>query len=297
MYLVEIPKVDRDERIGSVFNGLFKVINATESASSKSVVWDFKGTSFFHPFFLAPLAIYKERVGVKVSCYNISDYLGRYFNLIHFGDILNVGANDDLKAMLLPYINKTYTPICKFSLKDEYCADNVQSVIQSIIKQQSNYEEKVHTPLAYMLGELVCNMSQHSRSEYGYMYSQMSKRDKCINLCLADNGITVYGSFVSSERYKENITGEADALKLANEGHSTKGGDKRGFGIISSRQLLVDGMKGSFFMLSGGAFYRYENGVENYVELPKSIFWNGTVVLLRIPTRVGKDFNFYNYVN
>lgn len=221
---IHIPKVDRNERIGSVFNELFKVINATENAKEIPVVWDFRDASFFHPFFLAPLAIYKGG-GNAISFVNVSSVLSSYFNLIHFDSIFEIKECDDLYVPLSPYISRTYTPICKFSLKDEKNVDNMQSVLQHIIKRQSNYGEEVHTPLSYMLGELVCNMSQHSRSDYGYIYAQLSRHDGCINLCLADDGITVHGSYIAANKYTDKIGGEADALKLANTGYSTKGDD------------------------------------------------------------------------
>ena len=59
--IIEIPCVDRDERIGSAFNHLFSVINQTENCAEDKVKWDFKKSSFSHPFFLAPLALYKKK--------------------------------------------------------------------------------------------------------------------------------------------------------------------------------------------------------------------------------------------
>lgn len=56
---MEIPSVGRDERIGSTFNYLFSVIYQTENISGGHVVWNFNNASFFHPFFLAPLALYR----------------------------------------------------------------------------------------------------------------------------------------------------------------------------------------------------------------------------------------------
>lgn len=44
--MVHIPNVNRDERIGSAFNYLFKVIQETESIFEDKVIWDFKGDLF-----------------------------------------------------------------------------------------------------------------------------------------------------------------------------------------------------------------------------------------------------------
>lgn len=296
MPTIRIPKVDRDERIGSVFNELFKVINATENSKENVIVWDFGGTSFFHPFFLAPLSIYRTNCGKDVQCVNIPEYLKSYFNLIHFEKMFDIEQKDFLVQQLNDYLGKTYLPICKFPLTDKLMVDNIQEILQRVIKRQSDYGSKIHVPLSFLLGELICNISEHSKSKYGYIYSQVSKRDGCINLCIADSGITIYGSYVGNKDYAEEINSEADAMKLAMTGHSTKDSNERGFGLSSSKRLLVNGLKGSFFVLSGGAFYRYENDKENYVELPDGLGWNGTIILMKVPTSAGDNFNFYNYL-
>lgn len=41
MNVVSIPYVPREERIGSVFNELFRVINETENYRGAEIVWDF----------------------------------------------------------------------------------------------------------------------------------------------------------------------------------------------------------------------------------------------------------------
>lgn len=63
---IVIPEVSQDNRIGSVFNYLFYVINETES-SEDPVVWDFSGVRFLHPFLIAPLSIYKHRSPVPIE--------------------------------------------------------------------------------------------------------------------------------------------------------------------------------------------------------------------------------------
>ena len=100
--------------------------------------------------------------------------------------------------------------------------------------------------------------------------------------------------------FQDEINGdEAMALKLANEGKSTKNlpnAENRGYGITSSKDMLVDGLKGSFFMLSGGAFHRSDSGGDIYINLPPDITWRGTVVLLRIPDRLPQNFDYTEYM-
>ena len=65
--------------------------------------------------------------------------------------------------------------------------------------------------------------------------------------------MTVYGSYVKTGRHMDDIgTNEAEALKMANHGVSTKNrpdAENRGYGISTSKNMLVKGMGGAFFML------------------------------------------------
>ena len=59
--IVRIPKATEEVRIGYSFNYMIKVIAETEAADA--VLWDFADVTYLHPFFLAPLAIYKNTSG------------------------------------------------------------------------------------------------------------------------------------------------------------------------------------------------------------------------------------------
>ncbi len=299
--IVEIPSVGRDERIGSTFNYLFSVIYQTENISGGHVVWNFNNASFFHPFFLAPLALYRSRCEKKITYVNVPYAVERYFDVVHFDEFLYVDDKTDFNEALNTYLDKSYTPICRFDL----CKTNVdalQTVLQNIIEKQSSASKEIKTPLSYFLGELICNINQHSCGKYGYVFSQcLSKKERCINLCIADDGITIYGSYVRAKKYLEQIgDNEAEALRLANEGYSTKDlpdCESRGFGISTSKSMLVDGLGGSFFMFSGGAFHRHDchNG-SVYIKLPDAIHWTGTIILMRIPINVPEGFDYMEYV-
>ena len=59
--VVKIPHIAEELRIGYSFNYLIKVIAETDA--DEAVQWDFSDANFLHPFFLAPLAIYKNTSG------------------------------------------------------------------------------------------------------------------------------------------------------------------------------------------------------------------------------------------
>lgn len=296
--VIHIPNVDRDERIGSAFNHLFQVIQQTDNCCMNDLCWDLSNTSFFHPFFLAPLVIYKQRCEKNVICINRPIRITGYLDLVYFENPLLVDAGSNMKEVLEPYISRTYLPVCQFDLHKSNI-DDLQSILQRIIKTQSGADYRIVTPLSYLLGELIDNMNEHSQGKHGYIFSQYLKKEDCIDLVLADDGITVLGSYVKAQKFLDEINGnDAEALRLANEGKSTKNlpnAENRGYGISSSKEMLSDGLHGSFFMLSGGAFHRHDSSGSVFVKLPNSIYWDGTIILMRIPVKVPLDFDYNKY--
>jgi anti-sigma regulatory factor (Ser/Thr protein kinase) len=301
MFHIQIPDVPRDKRIENAFIDLFGIINQSESVGNEyPIVWDFSNCLLFHPFFLAPLAIYKDGCGFDISCRNISNQLKSYLDVVHFIDPLYITCLADLDT-IERYKDKSYIPICKFELKDLAVVDAMQTVIQDVIEKQCHASPKIKTPLSYFLSELICNITQHSNSNYGYIYSQYHHREKCIDICIADSGITVYSSYVKTNKYLEEIgDSELMALKLANEGYSTKNlpdAENRGYGISTTKRMLVDDLNGEFFMLSGGAFHSHISAENKYIQLPETFSWNGTIILMRIPIDVPSNFDYSKYIN
>lgn len=297
--IIQIPNVTRDERIGSAFNYLFRVIHQVEAIKGNNIIWNFKDCFFFHPFFLFPLALYRNNCEKKIICQNIPQYLKVYFDFIYFDNLLYIDKDVDIEEILNNYKGKTYIPICKFDLCSSNI-DGIQTTIQNIIEAQIKADKRITTPLSYFFGELICNINQHSKSEFGYIYSQYIHQERCIDICIADSGITVLGSYLNTGKYLD-IIGDDDAmaLKMANEGYSTKDlpdAENRGYGISSSKNMLVDGLHGAFFMLSGGGFHRHSDNQSDFIKLPNTISWDGTIILMRIPIDIPTDFRYENYI-
>lgn len=297
---VYIPNVDRDDRIGSAFNHLFQVIFRMENQSDENMEWNLKDAAFFHPFYLAPLSIYKQNCEKNIVCKEIPSRISGYLSLVKFEEPLLITEDMDLESILEPYVSKSYIPVCKFELCKSN-VDSLQSILQKIICKQSKADIRITTPLSYLLGELIDNMNEHSKGKYGYIFAQYLKKEGCIDLVVADDGITIFSSYICSGKYLDEIgTDEAKALKMATEGKSTKNrpdAENRGYGISSSKEMLVDGLKGSFFILSGGAFHRHDSNGNTSAKLPPKIYWNGTIILMRIPIIVPNDFDYNKYIN
>lgn len=296
-----IPNIRCEERIGSAFNHLFSIMNHCEIADS-DIIWDFRNASFLHPFFIAPFAIYQDSLkqSKAISFGNMSFNIQNYLSLIRFFDFLDINNNTELESILQNYKNKSYIPICRFDICNNNL-DKMQSIIEKIIISQRNIDAKLRMPVAYLLSELICNIQQHSQARYGYLFSQYLSQDNSLYICLADNGITIYGSYVKSGKYLDIIAdNEAKALQLATNGYSTKDrpdAENRGYGISTNSRMIVSGLGGAFFILSGGAFHRIENQNSIFVSLPADLYWNGTIILVKIPLGVKQDFNYLSYIS
>lgn len=297
--VIKIPQVETETRIGAVFNNLFKVIHETEAVNVyDDVVWDFVKIKFFHPFYICGLSLYRNQCERKIILNGVSENVGRYLSVIEFESPLLVDSIMKIDALTNSYIHKTYIPICKFKTC-ESSIDSITSSLQKIIQSQCRMSSNMISPLSYLIGEIVTNIHDHAKSEHGYMFSQYLSNENCLNLCIADYGISIYGSFLKSRLVSEQwMENEATVLDKALNHISTKNlpdAENRGYGLPTTKSMLVDGMGGEFFILSGGAFHRHDGNGKSTVSLPKSIYWNGTIVLLKIPLHLPINFNYLNY--
>lgn len=303
MQRIIIPNVCEEEFIGGSFNHLVRVVEQTrQTTMSDKVVWDFRNVTFLHPFFLAPLAIYKQQSQRDLWCENISLQMQSYLNGIHFDRMLHFenATRETAEQVMAQYADRNYIPLCSFLMtdnnKDAFC-----SIARNVIVKQTHVGTAVNTPISYFLSELIDNIFEHSGSPIGYLFSQYLEREQCINLCIADNGVTIPGNYMRMGLYQDEIDGNpAEALRLANEGRSTKNRpdtENRGYGISTSKRMLVEGLGGSFFMLSGSAFHRYEyHSLNYYANTSRFFHWDGTLILLRIPVNAPEGFNYINYL-
>lgn len=86
-------------------------------------------------------------------------------------------------------------------------------------------------------------------------------------------------------------------MQAANKGVSSKNlpdAENRGYGIYTTKNMLITGLNGQYMMMSGSALYLKDKQFDNIIELPGGLKWNGTVIALRIPYQ-NKDFVYTKY--
>lgn len=67
--------------------------------------------------------------------------------------------------------------------------------MKTVIMKQANIGRSGSSSLSYLISELLDNIYEHSQSPNGYVFSQYLEKEGVINLCIADTGITIAGSF------------------------------------------------------------------------------------------------------
>ena len=174
---------------------------------------------------------------------------------------------------------------------------NLTSYLDLImIIRQLNIQSNVANGLKYMVDETLDNITEHSESDRGYIFAQAYPRKGYLDICIADRGVTLLGSYMSL--LDNEIATDLEAIKAANRGLSSKNlpdAENRGFGIKTSKQMLIEGLGGQYLMMSGSCLYIKSSKYDSFYTMPNGIRWNGTIVALRIPYN-SPTFNYINYI-
>ena len=123
-----------------------------------------------------------------------------------------------------------------------------------------------------------------------------------LTICIADNGIGIHGAYMRSGKsplIRSIGNDHAESLRYATKGFSSKNlpdNESRGYGISTNLDMVVNGLGGDFFLLSGKAFYWSDEDGEQYVNLPDEMNWDGTIILVRIPLKQKCGFDVYRYI-
>lgn len=143
----------------------------------------------------------------------------------------------------------------------------------------------------YLLSELTDNIYQHAEFENAFVIAQRYPKYGFSEICIIDNGITIFGSF----KRKGYLFGEDyDAVAYAINGLSAKGRE-RGYGLGSNTRIFTAGLKGEILVVSGnGAVYASPNTQKIY-KFRNIYSLGGTMVSIKIPFPAPKA-DIYEYL-
>lgn len=294
-------EINISRNIGDKFlQGLLEVLNVIDlinQSNDEEDVIIIQNNVFVTPLFILPLLVYVNGCKKRIRY----QYTNGYLDTIQFG---SGGLKpEELEPFAFHHLMKgcsykTYIPIISFStdLKFTRERNEILSAVENILSHQIQAQPNITAGLKYLIEENIDNIIEHSDSERGYVFSQSYPTKKYLDICIADNGISLLGSYC---KMKENMfTNHLSAMKAANSGISTKNlpdAENRGFGIKTSKKMLVDGLSGYFVMLSGNALFLKSKSIDQFLALPDIATWQGTIVAMRIPY-VNEEFNYIHFV-
>ena len=292
----EIVNVN-DERLMDGLAPVVRIMQQVEKVGAdESVCVDFSQPHFISPVFALSLIVYLSKCGRKVSFAGVHDYL-EVIGLHSGGICPDKMRNSEFFATMEGYSRKTYIPIVNFPAHtDGDKRDAITSVVENILIRQLGIPSNVALGFKYMVEETLDNITEHSDSDRGFIYGQAYPQKGYLDLCIADRGVSLLGSY---QKLADNeISSDLEAIKAANRGISSKNlpeAENRGYGIPTSKRMLVEGLGGQFLMISGSSFYIKRPGYDSFYSMPGRLRWNGTIVALRIPYNVDQ-FNYINYI-
>ena len=286
----------KDDRLIDGLTPVVWIMDQMEKSVDQEVTIDFSDTRFISPVFALSLIVYLTRCGKQIAFTNVSDYLER-IGLGNGGIKPDTMRQTEFLAELEKYTSKTYIPIIDFAAgRNSDAKEVVSSIVENMIIQQLNIQSNVANGFKYMIDETLDNITEHSESDRGYIFAQAYPTKGFLDVCIADRGVSLLGSY---EKLPDNeILSDMEAIKAANRGLSSKNlpdAENRGFGIRTSKQMLIHGLGGQYLMISGCSLYLKSCNLDTFYSMPHGLRWNGTIVALRIPYH-SSSFNYINYI-
>ncbi len=266
--------------------------------------FDFSECKFFNPFLLGGItSIYNYEIQkgnetgiIFPNSLSVKDYL----DTIHFpnGFPYNPNKIDSFKESLSSFHSKSYIPVIFFPAtktgNNSSVREQILSAVNSILKEQLKLSGGVLQALYYMIDELTQNIADHSNCDKGLVFAQFYPSKNYMDICISDNGIGLLQGYINSGKYA--VESDKEAVSLAVTGKSTKDlPESRGFGLSTSRKMLVNGLKGKFLLWSGSAMFIQTVENEEILSLEDDFKFQGCLISLRIPTFNNKEFNFYEF--
>ena len=286
----------KDDRLIDGLSPVVRIMDQMEKSVDQEVTIDFSDTRFISPVFALSFIVYLTRCGKQIAFTNVSDYLER-IGLGIGGIKPDTMRQTEFLAELEKYTSKTYIPIIDFAAgRNSDAKEVVSSIVENMIIQQLNIQSNVANGFKYMIDETLDNITEHSESDRGYIFAQAYPTKGFLDVCIADRGVSLLGSY---EKLPDNeILSDMEAIKAANRGLSSKNlpdAENRGFGIRTSKQMLIHGLGGQYLMISGSSLYLKSCNLDTFYSMPHGLRWNGTIVALRIPY-YSSSFNYINYI-
>lgn len=293
-------KQPANDGIGASLSSLLEVISSANKAQARDrILIDLSHVSFVYPTLILPLTLIIKELESKNCSVDIryNTKSKSYLNVINFPSGWDPKEIDNWQNILAQYNTKTYIPILAIPCANTNAKfrDETINVLGNIFRNQISLSGQLYTAVRYMLSETFDNIVEHTEEENGWVMVQNYKNLNYLDICVADRGQGILNSYLNNNY--DNIQTHEQAINEAIHGLSTKNYEgNRGYGIRTSRRMLVDGLGGNYFIYSGNAFYVWNEKIERIASLDEQYNWKGTFIVMRIPKVANVKFNYVDYL-
>lgn len=286
----------KSDRIGEQLKSIKNFLNIIDGIIKKGdcVECDFINYKFSPPLLSVFFSVFYEG---SMHCEYLNTRVNSYVRNINFYEGLKLDEIENWENVLNAYENKSYLPLINFSTStihdQSFLRDNIFTHVNKLIRKIAKVPVNYFSAISYLLSELSDNIVEHSGAERGWLSFQYYRQKGYLDLCIADSGIGLLKSYQNYQRGKDfsHVTTHIEAVDNAIKGNSTKHLNERGFGMHTSREMLVSGLGGTFVLFTGNAI------LINYKLIDFNCDYKGTFAMMRIPCENFKDsFDYSSYI-
>ncbi len=151
---------------------------------------------------------------------------------------------------------------------------NISEQFEGIFKDDFGLSKNDIGNISFMIDELICNMTMHSKSNSGaYFYCQKFPSRQQIEIVIVDSGIGIANSLSKAYPDLENAEYLAKCIE-----YEVTSGEGRGHGLFFTSEFIRQN-NCEMSLISGGNMLKIENNKVNLYRNPK---WDGVVLKLII---------------
>ena len=276
-----------NDNLGSIVQSLLDAVAQLNAVNTgDKVILDLSRLKFVHSLLILPICAFLNKFDFFTGGidYKLNNTIDGYLKTIHFPESFTALSDPNWNDYLSVFKTKSYLPICQIPVdfNNTRLREYLLTVFENILLHQLQISGQMVIVIKYLISEAMDNIVEHSGVSSGWIMVQNFSKKGFLDVCILDTGLRLLGSY---QKFNfPDIETDDQALKQAVNGNSTKQlAVTRGYGIDTSRRMLVDGLKGKYFLFSGAAFYVYTSEIEQIIPLERINNWNGTILALRTP--------------
>lgn len=197
-------------KLSDVLKSLVQFVESLKICTEQNITIDCTSVHSVHPIFSVALNNSIASLNKNIQFINENEDLKR----ISFSSAIRAEElkEDDLHSILSKNNSCNSTPLISFPASAENAVqkDRIVSLVENFMREQYQIAANVFYGMKYVNGEFICNITEHSQSERGFIMGAFNSKEQYIDLCIADEGISVYNSYRNAkieveDDFPENI--------------------------------------------------------------------------------------------